>query len=238
MGNSIKVGLYCHAPETDLRRFERCLNHWGFPYDILHREEFSDLPDKGFDTLLLHGGWYGIDRTPGQNREDFTQNAEQLKRGEILKNYVKDGSGLIGICAGSYNVIWMDFIKAEVSRMDGVGMHSMEVVQSGHPVLRDNVFCTENRSDRLYKNIPVVRFNGPMFFPEEKDSLVLSYDWEQRIGAVLADTFGRGRAAAISPHPERTENDLEDASDPLDEPLMPVADVLKNAILWTAGKID
>jgi hypothetical protein len=65
--------------------------------------------------------------------------------------------------------------------------------------------------------------------------MIFSYDWEKRLGAVLAADYGKGRAVAISPHPERTESDLG-KDIPLSEPLMHAAEILRHALRWSGGR--
>jgi hypothetical protein len=113
-------------------------------------------------------------------------------------------------------------------------MHSLEVKQATHPLAAGVVQPATGRTDRAWLAVPVLRMNGPIFFPADPATQIFSYDWEHRLGAVLAADCGQGRAVAISPHPERSEHDLTEAMP--DEPLMPVARLLRNALLWSAHR--
>jgi hypothetical protein len=111
----------------------------------------------------------------------------------------------------------------------------MEVVDEAHPILAGVSVRTQGREDRKWNAIPTLRVNGPIFFPADPGQMVLSYDWEHRMGAVLAAPFGKGRAVAISPHPEYVEGE-QPFGPAIDGPLPPAAGLLRNALYWSAGR--
>ena len=230
----LRVGLYINDPKATTLRFLRCVQEWGFAFTSVWRDELADLRPGAVDVLLLHGGWYGIDRTPGQNQHPRQATPEHDRRAAAVRSFVAAGGGLVGVCAGAYNVVWLDLIPADISRSQGVGPHALEVVDAAHPLTRGVIVRTEGRTDRQWQPVPVIRMNGPIFFPHRRETMVFSYDWEQRLGAVLAAPYERGRAAAISPHPERADGDLGDAIPATT--LAPAALLLRNALLWAAGR--
>jgi len=63
--------------------------------------------------------------------------------------------------------------------------------------------------------------------------MLLSYDWEHRLGAVVAAEYGRGRAVAISPHPENTTH--ETTAWRCSTSRAPSAEILRAALYWSAG---
>lgn len=234
----LRVGVYCESPRATTLRFYRCLQTWGFAFRPLWSDELRDLRPNDLDAVLLPGGWYGVDRVPPQNQTDRVQDADQRARGAALCRFVQEGGGVVGVCCGAYNLVWMGLLEAEISRMPGAGPHTLEVVNAHHPIVQGVVERAVGRRDRTWRPVPVVRINGPILFPKKRDTLVFSYDWEGRLGAVLAGACGKGRAVAISPHPERTVDDTEtDESVPLPRsPLMPVVRLLRNALMWSAGR--
>jgi hypothetical protein len=112
----------------------------------------------------------------------------------------------------------------------------LEVVNPRHPICRGIVRRCTRHAQRQWEQLPAIRINGPIFFPKDRRTMVLSYDWEQRLGAVLAGAFGHGRAVAISPHPERTQNETAPDSPMRSDDLMPAAGILRNALYWAAGR--
>ena len=229
----LKIGLYVNDPAANLLKFVRAFRNWGLAFQSIWRDELTQLRPGDVDVLLLHGGWYGIDRDPAQEQHVIKDSPAHRTRAEAVRRFVRTGGGVVGVCCGAYNVVWLRMIPAEISRTMGVGMHELEVVNAKHPLLRGVIERTHGHKDRTWKRLPAVRLNGPMFFPKDRSHLVLSYDWEQRLGAVLAADYGQGRAVAISPHPECTENEREDI---LTEPPMRVVALLRNALYWSARR--
>jgi hypothetical protein len=229
----LRVGLYLHNPQANILKFVRCLRDWEMSFTSLYRDELKDLKPGAVDVLLLHGGWYGIDRVPGQNQHDKQELPEHRPMADAVRRFVRAGGGIVGVCCGAYNVVWLGLIAADISRAHGVGMHSLEVVNEKHPIVRGVIERAKGRKDRKWLALPVIRVSGPIFFPRDPKQMVMSYDWEQRLGAILAGSYGNGRAVAISPHPEATEHELD--TDVLREPPMKAAGLLKNALYWSAG---
>jgi hypothetical protein len=147
---------------------------------------------------------------------------------------VREGGGVVGVCCGAFNVVWLGLIEADISRSYGVGLHSLEVVDGRHPIVRGVIERDRGRNDRRWLPLNVVRVSGPIFFPKHPRQMVLSYDWEHRLGAVLAADYGKGRAVAISPHPEMTEHEAD--TELRNEPLMKASGLLKNALYWSARR--
>ncbi len=228
------VGLYVNDPKANILKHVRCLRNWGMRFHSVWREDLATLKPGDCDVLLLHGGWYGIDRVPGQEQHDFSSTPEHRRMANAVRRFVREGGGVVGVCCGAFNVVWLGLIEAEISRLGGVGMHALEVVDEKHPIAKPVLRRAKGRKDRRWLPIPCMRVSGPIFFPKKKGQMLLSYDWEQRLGAVLAGGYGRGRAVAISPHPEMTENERDQSL--LNEPLMPVSEMLRAALLWSAGR--
>lgn len=230
----LRVGLYVNDRNATTPRFVRCMQLWNMSFRAVWRDELAALKPGDVDVLLLHGGWYGIDRVPGQNQhEGVERHPEHDAAAAAVRAFVQAGGGVVGVCCGAFNVVWLGLIEADISRTPGAGMHQLEAVAPEHPICAGVVQRAEGRSDRAWRPVPVIRVNGPLLFPKHPDTMILSYDWEHRLGAVLAGSFGRGRAVAMSPHPERTEHDL--GADIPGEPLMPCAGLLKNALEWAGG---
>ncbi len=233
--NRLHVGIFVNDRNANILRFIRCLTFWGMRFSPVWRDELESLPASGIDVLLLPGGWYGIGRVPGQDQYVVSATAADKRQGAAVRRFVRNGGGLVGVCAGAFNVVWLGLIDADISRTSGAGIHSLEMVQASHPLLKGVARRAVGRKDRRWQAVPVMRISGPVFFPKDSQTLIASYDWEQRLGAVLAADADRGRAVAVSPHPERTEHDSGLCEVPL-APLMPVAVLLRNALLWAAHR--
>jgi len=230
----LRVGLYVNDAKATTLRLVRCLEHWQMAFVSIRRDELADLRPGDFDVLLLHGGWYGIDRVPGQEQYDKEATPEHECMAGAVNNFVRQGGGIVGLCCGAFNIVWLGLIAADISRTAGVGPHSLEVVNERHPVAAGVIQRAKGRKDRRWQPIPTPRINGPIFFPHDPGDMVFSYDWEHRLGAVLAAEVERGRAVAISPHPERALDDLGDEMPAGPPP--PTAEILRRALVWRAGR--
>lgn len=230
----LRVGLYLNDSSANVLKLVRALRNWEMSFTSIWRDELPRLRPADVDVLLLHGGWYGIDRVPGQNQTDRVQRPEHRGMAAAVRRFVREGGGVVGVCCGAFNVVWLGLIQADISRSYGVGLHSLEVVDGRHPILRGVARRARGRRDRRWLPLTVMRVSGPIFFPRQPRQMILSYDWERRLGAVLAADYGRGRAVAISPHPEMTAQETD--TDLRNEPLLPVAGVLKNALYWSAHR--
>ena len=230
-----RVGLYVHDSRADILRLVRCLRAWGLPFTTVRPDALKALKPGAVDVLLLHGGWYGIDREPGMEQHGQQQaGPEHQARADAVRAFVRAGGGIVGLCAGAYNVVWLGLIAADISRTHGVGPHALETVDAAHPIVK-GVVEPAGQAHRAWKPLPVMRVNGPVFFPKHPEQMLMSYDWEHRLGALLAAPAGGGRAAAFSPHPEMRED--ESGTDNLTEgPLPRAALLLRNALYWSGGR--
>ena len=233
--NKLRVGLYIKDPKANVLKFVRCLKEWQMPFTSIYRDELKHLKTGDVDVLLLHGGWYGIDRAPGQNQFDKRELPGDKPRADAVRRFVSAGGGIVGVCCGAFNIVWLGLIEADISRAQGTGMHALEVVDEKHPIARGVLERAKGRKDRKWKPLPILRVSGPILFPKAARQMIFSYDWEHRLGAVLAAPYGKGRAVAISPHPEAAahETDMEI----LNESPMKVSLLLKNALRWATGRL-
>ena len=231
----LRVGLYVNDPKASVLRLVRCLRNWAMDFTTIWRQELKALAPGDVDVLLLHGGWYGIDRVPGQEQYEKREKPENGPMADAVRGFVASGGGIVGVCAGAFNVVWLGLIEADISRTQGCGMHALETVDETHPIVHGVVERAAGRKDRKWNALPVIRINGPIFFPKRREQMVMSYDWERRLGAILAASYGRGRAVAISPHPEFQETEVE-GGPVLDGEPMRAALLLRNALLWSAGR--
>lgn len=178
--------------------------------DILYSHEFTEENLRKYDLLILPGGGglricWGLGDLGKEN----------------LRNYLKSGGRLLGVCAGAYAI--------SAHRQDYIGISPVKIVDftnccRGEAIL--NLEVTEQGSS--YFNtptntiIPIIYHNGPVVYniimPEIKEFQVLaSFKQElvlekgtkgDMIGtpAVWLNNFGKGKVAGISPHIEKTTN--------------------------------
>jgi putative intracellular protease/amidase len=232
----LRVALYVNNPQATILRFVRCLRSWNMDFITVWRDELKNLKPGAADVLLLHGGWYGIDRTPGQEQYGpLRKTRENEAMAAAVRKFVAAGGGIVGVCAGAFNVVWLGLIEADISRTAGTGPHALEVVEEKHPIWNGVLERATGRTDRRWLPVPVARVNGPIFFAKHPHQTIASYDWERRLGAILAAPYGQGRAVAISPHPEFIEGESPSEGSILDGEPARAALLLRNALYWSTG---
>ena len=162
----------------------------------------------GLDILMQPGGSGG-----GQGR-----NLDEPGR-EKIRNFVREGGGYIGICAGAYlasaHYPWsLNLLDAKVIDTQhwnrGIGTVDIELTSAGREILR-----TPNQK------FPIHYAQGPLLAPAGRPEIE---DYEEManfkteivkngapegvmIGttAIARGRFGEGRVICFSPHPEMTE---------------------------------
>ena len=198
-------------------------------------EDISDGVLNQFDLTIFPGG-------SGSKQAA----ALELKGREAVQNFVKEGGGYVGICAGSYlaasNYKWSLGISnhktyCETLELPEIGRKSMwyrgpsasvrmELTDEGRKILGD------------VNGVFDVRFqNGPIMSPMGKEGLgkfrtlanfrseVSKYEPQKgtmvNTPAIIVGEYGKGRVLCISPHPESSTA---------------LYGLVQNGIRWTARR--
>ena len=169
---------------TCLRAIEEVLRGAGIDFDEVRGGDIAGGSLLGrYDALILPGGAYA-DRVTGN--PGFVS---------ALREFVRSGGKVIGICAGAITVVRAGLVRARIERVGlGVGRVTLRLE-------RDRL--TEGLPDRLevtYINGPVMRSEGAKVVARYAGGIVRSGD------AILVDRYGKGEAIAIGPHPCHDEN--------------------------------
>ena len=189
---------------------------------------------RQFDVVVFPGG------SGSKQAKDLGPAAR-----EAVRNYVRDGGGIVGICAGAYlcsaHYDWsLHVINTRVfnqmETIPNVGRKSMWY--RGGPA--DVMFEPTAAGTRLLglSDAANVRYqNGPIVSPGKDKNLgdyqilawfrseVSKYEPQQGTmidtPAIVSAQFGKGRVVSISPHPEATSG---------------LRDIVRNAAKWAAGE--
>lgn len=202
----------CNPPR--LHRFALAL---GFDVQLIQRPDLLKLPGSDTRLVFFPGGWYSL--------------KDDQKRAVI--DFVHSGGGCVGVCAGAFQVAgYIPVIPGRVLRSGFRGRLYLEPVRGDHPVLRDVVRPCTRHAKRRWEAVPVTHMGGPFMFPEDRSTVLATYDAEGELAALLAAEIGQGRAVAIASHPEWREAPLppEDGctSLPHGDPRL----ILANALRW------
>ncbi len=180
---------------------------------------------------IRSGGLTGLDilMHPGGSGGDQGRNLDEPGR-EKIRNFVREGGGFVGICAGAYlasaHYPWsLNILDAKVLDTQhwnrGTGTVDIELTSKGRETLR-----TTNQK------LPIHYAQGPLLAPANRPEIE---DYEEMatfkteiakngapkgvmIGttAIARGRFGQGRVVCFSPHPEMTaglEAFLQDSID-------------------------
>lgn len=176
-----------------------------------------------FDVLVLPGG-SGSKQGKSLGREGR----------EAIRNFVQDGGGYVGFCAGAYlassDYSWsLHILDARVLDRKhwarGTGTVKLKLTDGGKELLG-----AERDAVTVYYG------QGPLLEPAQKDDvpdyrILATYQTEiakngapqgvmKGTTAIAAGRFGKGRVLCFSPHPERTKG---------------LGDFVRHAVRWSAS---
>jgi glutamine amidotransferase-like uncharacterized protein len=177
---------------------------------IYERVSPSDVRNgllKNFDTLIIPGGSASAQAKSLQD--------EGLK---AIRDYVREGGGYVGFCAGAYLAMGygpdkLDMIAADLVDGEhwdrGKGMATVEFNEIGKAILGD----FGSRIDIYYENGPILSPDDFSWLPKLR--VLATYQSEIKdnkearsvmVGspAVVSSNYGMGRVICFSPHPELT----------------------------------
>jgi len=225
----IRVAIYADAgaTKTDVPQVEHCLpSSKGFEVKPVTAEQIRSGALKDFDVLIHPGG--------AASKQASTLGDEGR---EAVKQFVTDGGGFIGICAGAY--------LASAEYPWSLGLLDAHVLDRAHWARGQGdvkLRLSHAGQDSLAseKEVCTIHYeNGPLLGPGKKDDIedfepLAAYETEIRdngapVGAMKGTTaiargkFGKGHVVCFSPHPEKT---------PGREPF------LQSAVRWAAKKSD
>ncbi len=174
--------------------------------------EINSQTLKGYDVLIMPGGLaITYINDPEINARD-------------LKNFVKNGNGYVGICAGAYAASkyvdgdyngWGIAPDVNCKAVSYIGQLPILMTPTGKNIV--NYTGTQT----------VYHWNGPAMYRTDgsNDSLAVYANNEtcyQNYAAIATDTYGSGRLVLSGPHPELSPTKPE---------------MLDHMILWAAKKI-
>jgi glutamine amidotransferase-like uncharacterized protein len=206
----VRIAIYADKGITDeaLPELRKCLtpNDW-FEIGTITAAQIREGALQDYDVLIQPGG--------SASEQGTTLGPEGRER---VREYVADGGGFIGICAGAYlasvQYPWsIGVLNAHV--LDGAhwargeGNVQLQISSSGQAAFQsDKPTCTIHYQ------------NGPLLGPGHKKGIppfevLAAYDSEltengapkgvmKGTAAIARGNFGKGRVVCFSPHPEKT----------------------------------
>ncbi len=219
----LRVAVYSDAGamEPYITAAETTVRSENVPCERILAEDVrgGDLDD--FDVVIFPGGsGNGLAESLGEDG------------GAAVTEFVRDGGGVIGLCAGGYlcaigyneKTSRVELINARVWDLDnwarGEGIAEVKLDESEEPVRlhfeNAPVFEPGIRDD-LPPYVSLGRFvSDPAGEPPGRDSIAGR-------DAIVASSFGEGRVVLFGPHPELTSGQ---------------GHLLPNAVQWAAGRSE
>lgn len=165
---------------------------------------------SGYDLLAMPGGSSGYDYI---NSNSISSSA--------IKNFVSNGHGYLGICAGAYSGT-----KAVDGYYTAWGLADVRSTHPNHEGLL-NLTLTPTGQEllRYTSTLIMAHYNGPAFYASGGDIITFATYADntinsQGMAAIIGDYYGEGRTVLSGPHPEL-------------DPQFP--DIVAKLILWAAN---
>lgn len=177
-----RVGMTLHGGWFYwLYRLERMGVAWEvMPFSLAYEESAKEL-----------AGRYAMLGYPGTGGHQIQTSAPGM---EHLRDFLRDGGGLFGICAGQLFATGHPsghrFVPADYYYLRGGGPHVVQM-ERGHPASPD-----------LPAKIIINRANGDFLLPRPGCDVIGWYDDQKICAAVITAHYGLGRVVVSSPHPE------------------------------------
>ena len=205
----IRVAIYDHSDgsASGPKNLKRILvEEVGFTSTVVSPQEIRDGMLDRYDVLIMPGG-------SGSKQSKMLEDSGR----EMVQNFVNEGGGYVGICAGAYlassHYSWsLGLINAKVWDRShwarGTGTVSLSLSPSGCKVL-----------DAEQGELECYYGQGPLLVPDNNPSLpgyevLATYGTEiakkgapegAMVGthAIVRTMYGQGRVICFSPHPEK-----------------------------------
>ena len=188
-----RVAVYRGPKNVSGERVAAALKKLRIRFEFVGPEEIEAGRLAEFAALVLPGG-HSIALDPAGVRE--------------VKRYVASGGGVLGICAGAQFGILARLLPVRWKALRASGIFDMRVVAK-HPVTRGYSVAGKHPKGAPWKysnrgRVRVRYCNGGILRASSGATVVVSFDEEGDMGAIVAGPFGRGRVVLMTPHPEST----------------------------------
>lgn len=206
----------------------------------------SEVIDKlpGFETTLVTAADiragklkdYKVLIQPGGSGSGQAKDLGEDGRAKI-KEYVQNGSGYVGICAGAYlasrSYTWsLHILDAEVVDRAHWARGTGDVELKLSPAGKEFFGAKDDKVSIYYGQGPLLAPGKDAAIPDYEPLAAYETEIHSKNGAqpgvmkgttaAARGTFGKGRVFCFSPHPEKTNSDATRA-------------MLKAALAWAAG---
>ena len=200
--SSISVAIYNDTGvwRSGIDALELYLKSRGIDFTLVNATSIKDGILKNYNILIMPGGWaydYWLALGPKGN--------------EMIKSFVKNGGGYLGICAGAYYAARAIMWEAGIYHYS-LGIANLVAIgpKKGYPwpaevMLRLNS-TKEGIRLGLNKTFVAVYIGGPEFWYLSKNITVLALYGDDGKPAIVLAGYGKGRVALSGVHLEVRES--------------------------------
>lgn len=214
----IKILIYNGEGTMDssVEGLERSLNE--INYQNTSSYYFNYSTTSLINSKTLSG--YDIVIIPGGNAHIYIKS--DYIDVDSVKQFIQEGNGYIGICAGSY--VASNTVNGYYSAWGLTDVNSTVIDYEGSLSLSFTSFGSKALNESEIENIHME--NGPAMYSNNFEVIMANYADNstgcQNYAAIVGDTYGSGRVLLSSPHPELEPQNLQ---------------LLEYMMLWTSKKI-
>ena len=167
--------------------------------DVAYALELLDIKFKTLIENDIEGGKLGqfdFLIVPGGYTQQYIPALGEVGK-EAIRNFVKEGGGYIGICAGTY--IAPERVEVR-GKPQGLGIIDIENIRKSGRGMR-KIYLTEHPiTQGLGKELEIYYQNGPEIVAKGNVEEIAGY--KSGRFAIVASSFGKGKVVCFSPHPE------------------------------------
>jgi len=203
--------------ETSVNGIENCLNEINnksssTKFNYSTTVEINSETLKGYDVLII----------PGGDASEYIQNSEIDN--SSIKQFVSDGNGYLGICAGAY---------AATNYVDGYysgwglepDVNAENVNYEGNLTISTTSFGKQLTSSS--SDITIFHENGPALYTNDTSHIISTYadnnTGYEGYADMVGEDYGSGRVLLSGSHPELAPENPE---------------LLANMILWLSKNLN
>ena len=217
--------------------FEHFLDWKGVAHERVTRDTINKSDLRGrFTAIYFPGGYAG----------DYTT-AITAVGARHIKDFVNDGGGYIGICAGAYyaarTIEWEgQTFPGELDLFEGTASGALSVIRAWPGYCMTSISLNGFNPITRYQRskLTTMYFGGPSFRPDAGKTMdtIATWDLAGNTPAIITVTYGNGRVLLVGPHPEIEENSTRDGSVFGSEYSDPESDwgLLWSAMDWLLGR--
>ncbi len=180
------ICIYCGSGAILANDVEFALKELGISFKEIDEDDIKEGKLNDCSVLIIPGGY----------TEEYVNTLSE-KGFDAIREFVFNGGGYIGICAGAY----LAAEKVEVpGKPQGLGIIDIQNIRESGTKMRKIYLKEHPITNGLGNELEIYYQNGPEIIANGKVKEMASY--ENVKSAIVVSSFGKGTIVIFSPHPE------------------------------------